>query len=52
MRETKKQGITVIKAGGDKAIYKDGGGVGSKGGPKTVNVAQVKIGCPSYAVNM
>ena len=52
MRETKKQRITVVNAGGDKTVYKDGGGVGGKGGPKTVHVAQVKIGRPSNAVDM
>ena len=39
MGETKEEGITVVKMGGDKAVYKDGRGVGGEGGAKTINIA-------------
>lgn len=39
MRETKKKRITVINTGGDKAVYKNRGGLNSERRTKTVNVA-------------
>lgn len=39
LRETKEKGVTIIDAGGDETVDKDGGGVGGEGGAKTVYAA-------------
>ena len=39
LRETKEERITVVNAGGNKTVYKDGGRVGGEGGKKTINAA-------------
>lgn len=39
VREAEKKRVTVIYAGGDKAVNKDGSGVGGKGGVESIYVA-------------
>ena len=37
------KGVAVVDAGGDKAVYKNGSGVGRKGGAEAINIAKVEI---------
>lgn len=52
MGETKEERITVVKTGGDKAVYKDRRGVGGEGGAKAIDIAEVKVGGPSDVVDV
>ena len=42
----------MTETGGDEAVDKDGSGVDSRRGGKTINVMEVEICRPCYAVNM
>lgn len=37
--EAKEERVTIIKVGADKAVNKDGGGVGAEGGVERIYVA-------------
>ena len=39
MREAIEESITVVQAGSDKAVDKDGGSVGSQGGAEAIYVS-------------
>lgn len=52
LREAKKKGVAVIKAGGDEAVDKDGGSVSGKGGTEAVNVAKVEVCRPADVINV
>ena len=36
--ETKEKRVAVVNTGGDRAVYKDGGGVGGEEWAKAINV--------------
>ena len=38
MREAEEERIAVVQAGGDKAVNKDGGSLGGKGGTEAIDV--------------
>ena len=44
LREAEEEGIAIVKAGGDEAVDKDGGGVGGEGGAESVDVAEMEVG--------
>ena len=52
MRETKEEGVAIVQARSDKAVNKDGSGMGGKGGAETVDVAQMEVGRPSDIIDM
>ena len=38
VRETEEERVAIIKTGGDEAVDKDGGGVGSEGGTESIDI--------------
>ena len=39
LREAEEERVTVIQAGSDEAVNKDGGSVGGKGGAEAIDIA-------------
>jgi hypothetical protein len=50
--ETKEERVTVINTGGDKAMYKNRGGVGGEGGTEAIYVTKMEVGSAGGDVDM
>lgn len=50
--ETKEERITVVDTGGDKAMYKNRGGVGGEGGTEAIYVTEMEVGGAGGDVDM
>ena len=42
--ETKEERVTIIDTGGDKAMYKNRGGVGGEGGMEAIYITKMEVG--------
>ena len=52
MREAEEERVTIVQAGSDEAVNKDGGSVRGEGGAETVDVAQMEVGSPGNVIDV
>ena len=52
LRQSEEERVTVVEAGGDKAMDKNRSGVGAEGRAEMINVAEMKICGPGNVIDM